>query len=342
MDRLTALKLFVRVVEAGTISAAGRALGLSTTAASKGLQDLEAALGLRLLDRTTRHVSATEAGRHLHARLAGLLGALDAALREAGELHDRPRGTLRVVARRSFGLRHVVPAIAAFRQAHQEVEIDLTLTETTGLTPTNGVDLVIRLGLPAEKSFVGQRLASDRRILCASPAYLARAPRLAGPEDLARHDCLRYRREEEPAVWVFETGQGRREEVEVSGPLRSNSGEALRRAAIDGLGLALLPEWMVGPDLAAGRLLPCLPELRSWPVGYGAEIYAVHARAEFVPAKITAFVAHLRAALGGGAEGSSRTPGSSFPDVPASPIGRDDGRVRRHPTNTAEGEVPCC
>lgn len=296
MDHLAALRLFVRVVDAGTISAAGRSLGLSTTAASKRLQDLEAALKVRLLDRTTRHLAVTETGRLLYARLSVLLGELDAALREAAERHDSPVGVLRVVARRSFGMRHVVPALASFRAAYPKVEIDLDLTEEVDIAPNRGADVVIRLGRPAEKSLVSAQLAASRRILCASPEYLRLFPRLAGPDELARHACLCYRRESEPSVWIFETDAGRIE-VPVSGPLRSNSGEALRRAALDGLGLALLPEWMVAEDVAEGRLVACLPELRAYPAGYQAEIYAVWARGEFVPAKITAFVTHLGAWL---------------------------------------------
>jgi DNA-binding transcriptional LysR family regulator len=297
LDRLTALKLFVRVVEAGTISGGGRSIGLSSTAASKALQDLEAGLEVRLLDRTTRHVSPTEAGRHLYERVSLLLGDLETALRNVREMHDQPTGVLRVVARRSFGLLHVMPAVPSFRAAFPKVSLDLTLTEATGLTPVNGIDVVILLALPPEKSFIGERLASARRVLCASPAYLAHAPPLTGPDHVAAHDCLCYRRESEPAIWVFETGQGKRE-VEVSGPLYSNSGEVLRQAAIDGLGLALLPEWMVGHDLAAGRLVACLPTGRAYPAGYQAEVYAIYMRAQSVPAKITAFIAHLRNALG--------------------------------------------
>lgn len=296
MDTLSALKLFARVVEAGTISAAGRSLGLSTTAASKRLQDLEAALKVRLFDRTTRHLSVTEAGRQLHLRISALLGEFDAALREAGEMHDHPVGVLRVVARRSFGMRHVVPALASFHAAYPRVEIDLNLTEAIDLTPTNGIDVAIRLGRPAGKSFVVQPLTSGRRVLCASPAYLAQATSLAVPEDLERHACLSYRREYEASIWIFESGQGR-VDVAVSGPLRSNSGEVLRRSALDGLGLVLLPEWMVAHDVAEGRLVACLPALRAYPAGYEAEIFAVHARGELVPAKITAFVDHLRASM---------------------------------------------
>ena len=152
MDRLGALRLFLRAVEAGTITGAGRRLGLSSTAASRALQELEAELGLRLLDRTTRRLSPTEAGRRLHARLAPLLSELDAALREAADLHEQPRGLLRVSARRSFGLLQVAPAVAGFRAAYPRVELDLGLTEETELRPGDGTDLVIRLGLLEEKA----------------------------------------------------------------------------------------------------------------------------------------------------------------------------------------------
>ncbi|HWL80428.1 MAG TPA: LysR family transcriptional regulator [Roseomonas sp.] len=296
MDRLAALRLFLCVVERKGISEAGRALGFSSTAASRALQDLEADLGARLLSRTTRHVTPTEAGEALYRRLAPLLGELDGALRETRELQDRPRGLLRVLARRSFALLHVVPSLPAFRAAFPEVSLDLALTELPDITPANGVDVVIRHGLPTEKSIIGHRLASARRILCASPAYLAQRPPPICPQDVAAHDCLGYRREAEPVVWIFDTPQGR-QVLEVAGPLRANSGEVLRQAALDGLGLVLLPEWMVGSDLAAGRLVACLPEVAAHPAGFDAPIYAIHARAEPVPAKITAFLTHLRARL---------------------------------------------
>lgn len=295
MDRLTALRLFLRTLDRGAIAAAGRSLGLSATAASRTLRELEESLGLRLLDRTTRHVAPTEAGRRLAARVAPLLEGLDAAVAEAREMHEEATGTLRVVARRSYALRHVVPRIAAFRAAHPRVEVDLSLTEQTGLVPASGVDLVIRLGLPAGKSFAGHLLAPGRRILCGSPAYLARHGAPSTPDDLLGHACLAYRQEEEAPLWVFTTPDGRRA-IEVSGPFRSNSGEALRSAALDGLGLVLLPEWMVGEDVAAARLTPLLEGLPAWPEHYEAGIYAVHARTDRLPAKTAAFVAHL---LGG-------------------------------------------
>lgn len=217
------------------------------------MQELKASLGLRLLDRTTRRLSPTEAGRRLHARLARLL-------------------------------------------SDPEVELDLGLSGATELRPGNCTDLVIRLGLPADKSVVGLPLASARRVPCASPAHLARRGAPAALEEVAAHDCLGDRRESEPLVWMFEARDGGQRAVEVFGLLRSNSGEALRQAALDGLGL-VLPAWMVGCDVSAGHLVACVPRHRAYPAGYQAAIYAVHARGPAVPAKVTAFVAHLRTAL---------------------------------------------
>ena len=295
MDRLTALRLFLRTLDRSGIGAAGRSLGLSATAASRALRELEDDHALRLFDRTTRHVAPTEAGRRLAARVAPLLEGLDAAMVEAREMHEEATGTLRIVARRSYALRHVVPHLAAFRVAHPRVEIDLALTEQTGLVPAHGVDLVIRLGLPSGKSFTGHPLASGRRILCASPGYLTRHGAPATPDAILQHPCLTYREAEETPVWIFATTSGGRQEITVSGPFRSNSGEALRQAALDGMGLVLLPEWMVGEDVASGRLTALLPGRPAWPERYQAEIHAVHARAERTPAKIAAFVAHLLA-----------------------------------------------
>jgi DNA-binding transcriptional LysR family regulator len=302
MDRLAALRLFVQVVERGNISAAARALGLSTTAASRALQELEHELGVRLLDRTTRHVAATESGRHFFTRLGTLLDELEIVVREVRERHDQPMGVLRIVARRSFALRHLAPALAAFRARYPKVEVDLTLTEEVDLAPTHGTDLVIRLGRPEEKSLLARRLASGRRVLCASPQYLRQSPPLRTPDDLNHHVCLCYRRELEPSLWIFEAKDGSRVEKAVSGPLRSNSGEVLLTAAVAGMGVALLPAWMVGEDLAAGRLSACLDGWRAHPAGYRAEIYVVFARSEFVAAKITAFVEHLEEHLRGLAE----------------------------------------
>lgn len=291
-DRLSTLRLLVSTIELGSISGAARRHGLSTTSASRRLMELEDDVGVRLLDRTTRYVTPTEAGQRLCERAGPLVTGLDRALREAAEDQHVPSGTLRVLARRSFAVRHIAPLLPGFLADHPGVSVDLHLTETVDIAPGEEIDLVIRLGTPAEKTLVAHELASGRRILAASPDYLARAGMPSQIEDLASHDCLTYRRAETEPVWVFETPEGRRE-VPVRGPLRTTNGEVLREAALAGLGLVLLPAWMIGRDVAAGRLVSCLGDMSAWPAGFDREIVAVHRRTEPLSPKIAAFVAYL-------------------------------------------------
>ncbi len=296
MDRLLALQLFARIIERGTISAAGRSLGLSKTAASKRLQDLETQLNTRLLNRTTRHVSATEAGLSLYERIIPMIRDVEVVLEQISESSDKPSGVLRVLARRSFGMLHILPALPSFRALYPDLSVDLRLTETVDIGPSDGVDIAIRLGRPDEKSLEAERLTSDKRILCASPEYFDRCPPPKHKHDLDRHECLTYGQDAEPAVWVFEDAEGRRD-LRVTGAIRSNSGEVLRQAALDGLGLAVLPEWMVASDIAGGGLMSCLTSIRVYPAGYSAEIFAVYMRDVLRPMKVNAFIDHLQTHL---------------------------------------------
>jgi DNA-binding transcriptional LysR family regulator len=298
IDRISTLKLFVAAVEEGSIAAACRRFGISTTSGSRRIQELEAHLGVQLLDRTTRSLAPTQAGRQLSGALARNLNAIDAALRVAGEVTDEPSGLLRVLARRSFGMKHVSPMLPRFLAQHPKMTIDLDMTEQVEIAPGDGVDLVIRLGAPVEKSLVAFPLASGTRILCASSQYLVQHGAPQTIEALGTHACLTYRRAEERSTWVFEqmeNGAASRVPIEVTGPLRATSGEILREAAISGLGIVLLPAWMVAEDVARGTLVRCLADVRAWPAGFDTEIYVVYRRLNPLPAKISAFVAALLA-----------------------------------------------
>lgn len=296
-DRLSSLRLFASIIELGSITAGSRAHGLSTTTGSRRIQDLEADLNAVLIDRTTRSLAPTEAGQRLYARIREPLQDLSAALRAASESDDEPSGVLRVLARRSFGMMHVTPMLSGFLREYPKLSVDLELTERTGIAPGDGNDVVIRLGVPAEKSLVAHRLASGARVLCASPDYLRTAGTPSCIEDLKEHACLTYRRALEPAMWIFEEdtddGSPQRREIRVDGPLRATNGEVLRDAAVSGLGLVLLPAWMVSTELGAGRLKRCLEFVHAWPAGFDDEIVVVYRRSNRVPVKIQAFVAAL-------------------------------------------------
>jgi DNA-binding transcriptional LysR family regulator len=226
-----------------------------------------------------------------------VLGTLDTAFTEARELEDVPMGTLRIVARRSFGMLQVAPALPAFRAAYPLIGLDLTLTEELELMPGGGIDIAIRMGAPADKSVVVHQLTSADRRLCASPAYYERAGMPRTPAELAGHDCLTYRRAAEPAIWTFQDGHGQIAMIPVGGSLQSNSGEVLRAAATAGLGLVLLPDWLVRSDLESSALRISLEEYAAYAPPYREAIFAVHRRGD-VAAKITVFVAHLREVMG--------------------------------------------
>lgn len=292
MDRLDDMRLLVEAIDLGSFVAAGRRLGLSPASVSRRFKDLEADLGVRLVDRTTRRLALTDAGLEFYSRARDILARSEELKRTVSGLRDEPAGKLRVVARRSFALLHVAPTLSDFCRAYPAVHVDLSLTEIPNATLDPGVDVVIRLNAPQEKSLAVRRLAGGRRVLCASPDYLRTAPALRTPSDLAAHRCLAYRIAFESARWRFRAGS-KTTELELAGTLLSNSGEVLRIAACNGLGVTLLPEWLVGADIDSGALVACLPEYEAHPIGYDADIFAIWRRGSFVPAKITAFLDHL-------------------------------------------------
>ncbi|MEP4191661.1 MAG: LysR family transcriptional regulator, partial [Sneathiella sp.] len=275
MDRLNALKLFARACECGSITGAGRDLGLSSTAASRTLQNLENDLGVRLLNRSTRKVAATEAGHLIYRRIYNPIAELDLALQEAGELQNTAAGILNVTARRSFALTHIVPILPEFRTLYPRVDIALSLTEIIDILPNEETDVVIRVGVPDQKTVIAHALAQHNSILCASPDYLQAKGTPRSPDDLSAHDCLGYRSEVGGTTWYFEKN-GQKSEISASGPFTSNSGEALRIAAINGLGLVLLPHWFVKSDIEKGHLINCLPSYQIRTAGISTAFYAVY------------------------------------------------------------------
>lgn len=293
LPALDDLVVFAAVAEAGGFSAGARRLGVSKSQASAAVARLEARLQLRLLHRTTRRISLTEAGRAAlpHAQAAAL-AARDAE-EAATTLRTAPRGVLRVNAPMSFGLLHVAPALGAFARAFPEIRVDLVLDDRRLDLVEGGFDLAVRIGDLPDSSLVATPVGINRNLLVASADYLARAGQPAGPADLATHAALVYSLSPTGRDWTLAQG-GRRETVHVSGPLEANSSLALREAALRGLGIARMPWFVVGEDLAAGRLQRVLPD---WTLPSQGIHVLVAARAH-LPPKVRAFTGFLRERFG--------------------------------------------
>lgn len=291
-DRLAGLDAFAAVVEKGSFSAAADALGVAKSTVSKHVRRLEKRLGAQLLHRTTRQVRPTEAGAAYYDRIAGLLDAADEAAAAVARLQLEPRGKLRVSAPMSFGHRYVVPMVVRFAAAYPDVELDLDLSDRRVDLVREGFDLAVRIGPLADSSLRARKLCDTRNRVVGAPTYFARRGTPRRPRDLEAHACLRYAYQVSGARWRFRRGD-RRVDVAVTGPLRSTSGDALRDAAIAGIGVALLPDFLVDDAIAGGDLVAVLDESCLAP---GA-VHAVFPHRAHVPAAQRAFLDMLADAL---------------------------------------------
>ena len=287
MDRLTSLEVFCKVVDSGGFSAAGRRLNMSTTMVSNHVQALEDRLGARLLNRTTRKVSLTEVGRAYYDRCIQILADIEQADDVAGALQSTPRGTLRVYTATHI-VQFVAPVITEFLAAYPDVKVDLSMGERTIDLIEEGFDVAIRLTPPPDSSLIVRSLATWRHVLCCSQAYIEKLGRPEQLSELAERNCLRhvnYPYDE----WRFVDRKGAPASVRVSGRLISNSGETLRRAALEGVGIVLAPGFLLHDDLESGRLVRLLPEYR--PVEFSMN--AVYPHRHHLSAKVRTFIDRL-------------------------------------------------
>ena len=289
MDRLGAIEVFAQVVESGSFAKAAERLGLSTSATSRHVADLEAHLQTRLLNRTTRRVSLTESGRAFYERAVQLLADLEEAEQEAARAAVVPRGTIRLTTSVNFGVRHLAPAIAEFLGRHAEVRFDVSLSDRVVDLIEEGFDLAVRLGTTGSENVVARKLGETRLVPCASPQYLSAHPAPKAPEDLAAHNCFTYEYITPRNVWRFRDAAGGERAVRIAGTLHSNNGDLLAEIAARGCGIVFEPAFIVGPDVRAGRLVPLLQDFMPPPV----PIYAVYPSRKHLSAKVRAFVDFL-------------------------------------------------
>jgi DNA-binding transcriptional LysR family regulator len=259
MDKFESLRAFTQVVEAGGFAAAARQMGLSRSAVNKLVLNLEDDLKVQLLHRTTRKVSPTATGQAFYDRCVTILADLEEAERALTHQQTEPRGQLRVNAPMSFGTLHLAPAIAQFLQQYPDVQVELSLSDRFIDPIDEGFDVTIRIAQPPNTpSLIAHELCPAPVILCAAPQYLSRHGTPTHPQDLGNHACLPYGHLATDHLWLLVNGE-ESHRVTVNGPLCANNGEPLREAAVQGLGITLLPRFIVAPDLTAGRLVQVLP-----------------------------------------------------------------------------------
>ena len=293
MDSLKAIQVFAKVVQQGSLSSAARLLDASPASVSRQISALEATLGARLLNRTSRKLTLTEAGEAYYHHIEKILHHMDEAQQSVSQLQDAPRGTLRVHSRILVGQVHVVEAVTDFLLRHPELTVDLMLSNQPVDLVEQNIDVDVRIGKLADSALVARPLAVSERLVCAAPAYLQRHAPPRHPRELVQHNCLTYRLPGGTVTWRFADRQGRAVDIPVTGTFRTDHSPSLRRMALAGVGLVLMPEWSVREDLASGALVRLFPEHHVSFTEFDSGIYAVYQRSRFMAAKVRLFVDHL-------------------------------------------------
>lgn len=291
MDRLDAIRLFVRVAETGSFSAVAREANIGQPAVSKQVAALEARLGAQLMHRTTRALTLTEAGQTFYEAGVKLLADLDAAESLVGAGQSRPSGLLRVSLSAGFGRLHVVPHLPAFAECYPDVVVETLVSDRFVDMVEGGIDVAIRIGDLADSALLARRIGTTQRVTVATPAYLDRVGAPAGPYDLDRHACIAFVFQRSVRPWSFRSGEGVVEHIP-KGPLRTNDAEHIRAAVLAGLGIAQTPRWLFSTELARGEVTEVLA---AWP-GEPTPIHAVHPAGRRPPGKLRAFIDFLAAA----------------------------------------------
>lgn len=301
MDRFRTMESFVRVIRSGSFTIAGYQLGLSRALVSRHVSELERRLGVRLLNRSTRSLSLTDEGRTYLEFCEKIFRDIENGERVVVRTRQDVSGTLRIVAPKSFGSLHLADAAVAFAKEQPRLLVSLSLEDVAFRRPyefvERGLDLALRISSIRNSSLTEEKIAMLDWVVCASPDYLARIGRPKRPEELANHRCLIHTNvTAHDRIWRFEPakgrapGEGRGQSVKVNGVFFSNSALALRKAALGGLGIALVPRYVVAGDLAGNVLIKVLPHYRAPP----RPLFAVYPRTAATPTRVRIFIEFLR------------------------------------------------
>ncbi|ABI40671.1 transcriptional regulator, LysR family [Shewanella sp. MR-4] len=289
MDHFSALPIFVTVVECGSFSAAGQKLGLSKSAISKRITQLEQHLGIQLLQRTTRSLSLTDAGARYFEYIRPAVQLTQEGLDAISELQQTPKGNLRISVPMVFGRLYIAPLIAEFLKRYPDIQLQMQMDDKTTDLIAGGFDLAIRIGELPDSSLITRKIAPCLSVICASPAYLAQHGSPMVPRELTQHNCLFYSYFQDGVEWSFQSPNGM-QRIQPKGNYQVNNSDAIHRACLDGLGIANLPLFIVESDLQAGRLQTILTNFLLPEHG----IYAVYPQRKYLPTKVKVLIDFLR------------------------------------------------
>jgi DNA-binding transcriptional LysR family regulator len=295
MDRLLAMRVFTSVVESGSFSRAAEQLHLSATATSRHVAELEKHLGAQLLQRSTRRLHLTGVGADFYDRCRSILADVEEAEAQAATAESQPRGTLRISLPHSFGLRYIAPLVPEFCRRYPELQLELSFSDQKVDLVEEGIDMAVRITAELKTSLVARKLATAGFVCCASPTYLQLHGVPQHPDELRQHNCLTYSYAPTGNQWMF-THDGKNIDVQVKGTMRTNNGDMNRLAAINGLGIAVLPTFMVCDELRTGTLQPILGD---YPIA-DKYVFAVYLPGARRAARIKAMTDYLWDALGRG------------------------------------------
>lgn len=294
-----ALEVFANVVRHGSFAAAARDQNIDPSSISRVIAAIEAELGVRLFQRTTRQLALTEAGSVYFERIEPLIEEMQHARDAAAEASSQVKGTLRVTASNSFGLKRVLPLIPSFAAKYPDLTVDLMLTDTVVDLLAERIDIAIRLGTLPDSSMVARLLMQTRYLVVASPAYLRTHDVPKKPDSVSHHNCLLFPIAGYRSLWIFRDKKGTLSEAPVHGKLLVSNAIGLQQCALAGMGLALLPGWLVEDDILAGKLVDVFPKWEVTATDFNTAAWFVYPTRSYVPLKVRVFMDFLKARLNG-------------------------------------------
>lgn len=290
---IEALELFMDVMRQRNFTDIARERGLAPSSVSRTITGLEKELGVRLFQRTTRKLEPTKAGVIYFRRIAPIISELESARHMAADVTEEPSGILRVTASVTFGQMHIVPLLPELKNRYTSLSIELMLTDAYLDLIENRIDVAIRLGTLQDSSCIARKLNKMEFFICASPEYIKKHGKPCEPEEVANHDCLLFPRSGHDLNWLFKKSDGKIVDVQVSGQCLITNSQAIRQCASSGMGLALLPDWLINEDIKSGALVRLFDQFDVSATDYDSAVWLLYPSRDYVPLKTRVFMDHL-------------------------------------------------